>query len=384
MGLFHRQGVLLKMIRRHPIRLGALTVAMLLVFGGSQARPQTAGADLKSITVSFKFDPGPTYGGVRWVDPPFTSGMQVGQLTIDVKVQGTDRNGKPASVMPNWTPEDPQMVSVAPIRGDEYRITVRRPGDSKLILSTQNVSKALMVKAKAFGDGKALQAQVSAISADTGPTSIAKPQAEITEPASDQASPFQSSLEKQSYALGVNTATQLHMRSISIDTDVFMQGLKDSLGGGKTQLTEQDVRATLVNLRLEQKKKMLARKREKRVNTKSSGIKVSFKQDSDLDSLVQSGETWVSPPSFVVFQDSVEAKAQRLLSTGSVTDINSTWTPADPEMIAVSPRDGNAVTISVKRPGESKLTVSSRGIAKDLLIRAKYVAGTAMQLEISQ
>jgi uncharacterized Zn finger protein len=163
-----------------------------------------------------------------------------------------------------------------------------------------------------------------------------------------------------------------------------MQGLKDSLSGGKTQLTEQDVRAILVNLRLEQKKKMLARKQEKRARAKVNAIKISFKQDLNLDSLTQAEESWVSPPSYVVFQDSVEAKAQQLLSTGSVADINPTWTPADPEMIAVSPRDGNSVTISVKRPGETKLTVASKGIAKALTIRAKHVAGTAMQLEISQ
>jgi FKBP-type peptidyl-prolyl cis-trans isomerase FklB len=69
--------------------------------------------------------------------------------------------------------------------------------------------------------------------------------------------------EKLSYALAMNLAYQLRNQSVEIDLEVFAQGLKDALGGGKTLLTEGEGRALAVRLQEELRKKQLAAQAEK-------------------------------------------------------------------------------------------------------------------------
>ncbi len=370
---------------RCSIRLAVGTVVMLMSsLAASQTLPQTKSTGLKSITISFKFDPGPTYGGLRWVSPPFTTGMQVGQVIVDAKAQGLDSNGKLVAITPQWTPSDPEMVSVTAVRDDEFRITVKHAGEGKVRVSAQQTSIELLITAKPLGNGKAMQVQFSLVSPESRSSATVQegPKAEAVAPAADDRSPFNSAKEKQSYALGINTAKQLRSRAIDVDVDLFTQAFKDSIAGGNLLLTDQDVRAVIINLRLEQKKKHLALKQQKRTAGKPNEIKISFKQDPQPDA--SAGESWISPSSYAVAQDTVLAKAQGLFNEGSVTDINPTWTPADPGMVEVSPSEGNSVAISVKRPGESKVIVAAKGTAKELTIRAKQVAGAAIQMEISQ
>ena len=253
---------------RSPIRLAALTTVVLMpLLAAGQTLPQTKSTDLKSITVSFKFDPGPTYGGVRWISPPFTTGMQVGEVTVDAKAQGLDSNGKLVTITTEWTPSDPEMVSVTPVRDDEFRITVKHAGEGKLRVSAQQTSRELLITAKPLGNGKAMQVQFSVVNPESKSSATVQegPKAEAVVPEVDGPSPFNSAKEKQSYALGIHTASQLRSRAIDVDVDLFMQAFKDTIASGKLLLTDQDVRAVIINLRLEQKRKHLALKQEKRV-----------------------------------------------------------------------------------------------------------------------
>ena len=52
-------------------------------------------------------------------------------------------------------------------------------------------------------------------------------------------------------------------------------------------------------------------------------------------------------------------------------------------MISVAPGENSQVKITVHHAGESKLTVASNGVSKQLLVKAKHV-GNATQVEISQ
>ena len=56
---------------------------------------------------------------------------------------------------------------------------------------------------------------------------------------------FKGQRERTSYALGMNTGNQLKKEAAEVDADLFIQGLKDALAGGKTLLTEGEVKATL-------------------------------------------------------------------------------------------------------------------------------------------
>src|ERR1700730_4011 len=62
--------------------------------------------------------------------------------------------------------------------------------------------------------------------------------------------------DKVSYALGMNLGTNLHKQSVEVDPAVVLRGLRDALASGKTLLTEEEARATLVQLNAEVRKKV--------------------------------------------------------------------------------------------------------------------------------
>lgn len=153
-------------------RSAAFVTSMLVMLTGVvRASAQAADPPATSLTeirVSFKMDPrlsGPTYGGERWFSPPtFTSAVQEGTVgSVDVRVLGTDAAGKPLGIVPEWTASDPDMVMVTSGQQDQFRITVKRTGESKLIVASQGIAKELVVKAKSVGNG--IQVEVSQNSA---------------------------------------------------------------------------------------------------------------------------------------------------------------------------------------------------------------------------
>ena len=69
------------------------------------------------------------------------------------------------------------------------------------------------------------------------------------------ASPLKSAKDKRSYALGMDLGTQLHSMGLDVDPAIFSRGLSDALSGGKTLLTQEEVRAAIVELQAEMKRK---------------------------------------------------------------------------------------------------------------------------------
>ena len=61
--------------------------------------------------------------------------------------------------------------------------------------------------------------------------------------------------DKFSYALGMNLGTTLHKQAVPVDPNILARGLKDALAGGKTALTEDQARATLMAVQTEMRKK---------------------------------------------------------------------------------------------------------------------------------
>lgn len=59
---------------------------------------------------------------------------------------------------------------------------------------------------------------------------------------------FKDSKEKSSYAIGMDIGNNLKRQSVEVDPDLLAQGLKDVVTGGKTRLTEAEVRETLMAL----------------------------------------------------------------------------------------------------------------------------------------
>ncbi|HEY6100913.1 MAG TPA: hypothetical protein VIW03_15855 [Anaeromyxobacter sp.] len=114
--------------------------------GGEEAPAASAPA---ALAVSFKLDPrlsGPTYGGERWVSPPTYTGAS-GQVTVEARALAADARGRPLKSAPEWTPSDPEMVAVSPPRGEQVRLTVKRAGESSVIVTSGGASRKLTVKA---------------------------------------------------------------------------------------------------------------------------------------------------------------------------------------------------------------------------------------------
>ena len=190
--------------------------------------------------------------------------------------------------------------------------------------------------------------------------------------------------EKLSYALGMSLGKQFRSQSIEVDPDVYLQGLKDALSGGKTLLTEPEARAAVNALQGELKKKRAAPKAPGAL----TGIAVSFKQDPRLTKGLYMGERWVSPP---VYQPAVqegktltvEARVHGVDAKGNKMKITPKWTPSDPGMVAVTPGEGSEVKIAVKRAGKSTLKVAAPGASKELSIKATE-EGDVLRVEITQ
>jgi len=190
--------------------------------------------------------------------------------------------------------------------------------------------------------------------------------------------------EKLSYALGMSLGKQFRSQSIEVDPDVYLQGLKDALSGGKTLLTEPEARAAVNALQGELKKKQAA----PRAPGALTGIEVSFKMDPRITRGMYMGDRWISPPTFTsTFQEgketTVEARVHGVDAKKNKMKIKPKWTPSDPEMVTVTPGEGSDVKIAVKRAGKSTLNVAAPGVSKEFSIKATE-EGDAIRVEITQ
>ncbi|HSB69949.1 MAG TPA: hypothetical protein VLT62_11505 [Candidatus Methylomirabilis sp.] len=120
-----------------------------------------------------------------------------------------------------------------------------------------------------------------------------------------------------------------------------------------------------------------------------SGIEVSFKVDPRHTKGLYMGESWASPPISLHADgrsgttSTVIARVQLFDTGGQPVDTRPDWIPADPEMVTVSPGQGNEVQITVRHAGQSSLKVTSQGISRQLSILAWYQEDT-IQVEISE
>ena len=60
----------------------------------------------------------------------------------------------------------------------------------------------------------------------------------------------------------MNLGSNLQRQSVTVDVDLVMRGLKDSLAGGKTLLTEDEARAALMQMQNELRQKQQEKAKE--------------------------------------------------------------------------------------------------------------------------
>jgi FKBP-type peptidyl-prolyl cis-trans isomerase FklB len=240
---------------------GAVAILAVFVCGISQALSQATGTDtsaVKLITVSFKFDPGPTYGGPRWVSPPaFITGMQTGkEASIEIKLDLLNAAGKAVSATPEWTTANPEMVVVSPITGgapNQYRISVNRStGESMLKVTAQGITKELLIKTTPAGAG--YKVEIIQPAPATKPTSQLSAAENV-----GSASALSTPKQKFSYAYGMSLAQTVQKKSLQVDSELVNEGFKDTLNGN-ARLSEQEVKAALIGLQIEERNDQIAQK----------------------------------------------------------------------------------------------------------------------------
>ena len=219
--------------------------AFLSVLLSSSARAQGTAPSTPNITdiqFTYKRDPrmvDPTRGLGPWVSGPNYGGATA-QDTVEVRAEGVDAAGKPAKISPQWVPSDPGMVTVSPREGDDVKITVHKAGESKLKITYQGLSKELEIRAEYVNKFMVLGiGEVKAVK-PTAPVATAPP-------------PPPKTKNDVSYAVGMNLAKALEEQSVQVDVDLLMQGVKDTLSGGKTLMTSEEALAVLEGLEIDQR-----------------------------------------------------------------------------------------------------------------------------------
>jgi len=97
-----------------------------------------------------------------------------------------------------------------------------------------------------------------------------KPQASPGTPTQPN-STFKNQKDEISYALGLAWGSNLRRESVEIDPDLLLQGLKDALAGGKTQMSDEEARAALLRYQNELKARDEAKMRGEAEKNRSAG-----------------------------------------------------------------------------------------------------------------
>jgi FKBP-type peptidyl-prolyl cis-trans isomerase FklB len=114
-------------------------------------------------------------------------------------------------------------------------------------------------------------------------------------------------------------------------------------------------------------------------------IQLSYKRDPRQVDPYRGIGAWASGPSYAgaTAQDTVETVARAVDAKGQPVTESLQWIPSDPEMVTVSPNQGDHVKITVHKTGESQLKITARGFSKELVVKANSV-GKFIVFEITQ
>lgn len=115
------------------------------------------------------------------------------------------------------------------------------------------------------------------------------------------------------------------------------------------------------------------------------GIVVSFLLDPRITTSTYTGERWVSPETFTLVHAGevvpVFARAH-LADRNGRSDVSASWTHTGDDMLAVSPAEAHQVEITIRRAGQTTLTVTHGESSRTLLVTASRDA--AWRVDITQ
>jgi FKBP-type peptidyl-prolyl cis-trans isomerase FklB len=153
----------------------------------------------------------------------------------------------------------------------------------------RSLTTALLLAAAMMlaGDGYAQQTPAASTPSATTPAAPAAttPKAATTAKAavkktgsaakSAEPAPLKTKKEKFSYALGMNIGSglgaNLKKQSVEVDSNLVAQGLKDSMAGGKTRLTEEEEKAVLTEVQNDVRKEQQEKAEQAGAKNKAEG-----------------------------------------------------------------------------------------------------------------
>jgi FKBP-type peptidyl-prolyl cis-trans isomerase len=94
----------------------------------------------------------------------------------------------------------------------------------------------------------------SSSTAKTPKSTAAKPHSTTTATRTQAPLVLKTQKDKLSYGLGMNFGKTLQKQGVEVDPAILYRGLKDTLGGGKLLMTDEEVKATLVQLQADMRK----------------------------------------------------------------------------------------------------------------------------------
>ncbi|APR82560.1 FKBP-type peptidyl-prolyl cis-trans isomerase FklB [Minicystis rosea] len=194
---------------------------------------------VSDIELSYKRDPrmvDPFRGLGPWVGGPGYSGATA-QSSVEARARAVDSKGQPVLVSPRWIPSDPGMVTVSPGQGDQVTIAVHRAGESRLEISAEGFSKALVVRAKQEGEFLVLE--------------IAPPPPVSSSAAAGINPALKERRQQVSYAVGLNLAKTLQKQSVEVDPELVRKAFTDVLSGGTPLMSEEQAHLALIGVETE-------------------------------------------------------------------------------------------------------------------------------------
>lgn len=115
-------------------------------------------------------------------------------------------------------------------------------------------------------------------------------------------------------------------------------------------------------------------------------LTVALRLDPTLTQGMFMGDRWVAPADFFFAQPGtvfvVQAKAQHRDARGERHDFAGNWNATNPRMVNVQ-RDARTVTLEIRQPGDSDVTVSAAGETVVLHVHAVQLADS-IQVHIRQ
>jgi FKBP-type peptidyl-prolyl cis-trans isomerase FklB len=172
----------------------------------------------------------------------------------------------------------PQLCTPT-LRSFYFALWRRMLGNGTIIYMLKSLTTAVLLAAGTMLVANGSAQQTPAATTPTAPATTT-PKAPAKKPAtatkSAVAAPaLKTRKEKFSYALGMNIGnglgTNLKKQSVEVDANLVAEGLKDSMGNGKTRLTEDEAKAVLTEVQNEVRQQQQGKVKEAADKNKTEG-----------------------------------------------------------------------------------------------------------------